>query len=65
MQRYGLPSTTGTTRHRARSKTYELAEKLDIPGSTLSYRLRRAEAHLAEAYVADRSTSPHLSSPDT
>jgi len=46
-------------------ETYELAEKLDIPGSTLSYRLRRAEAHLAEAYVADRSTSPHLSSPDT
>ena len=45
-------------------ETYELAEKLDIPGSTLSYRLRRAEAQLAEAYVADHSSSPHLSSPD-
>ena len=45
-------------------ETYELAEKLDIPGSTLSYRLRRAEAQLAESYVADHSSSPHLSSPD-
>lgn len=45
-------------------ETYELAEKLDIPGSTLSYRLRRAEAQLAGAYVTDRSSSTHLSSPD-
>lgn len=42
-------------------ETYELAEKLDIPGSTLSYRLRRAEAQLAQEYVADRSSSPRLS----
>lgn len=46
-------------------ETYELAEKLGIPGSTLSYRLRRAEAQLAKAYVTDHSPSPHLSSPDT
>jgi predicted DNA binding protein len=32
-------------------ETYELAEKLGVPGSTLSYRLRRAEAQLAAAYV--------------
>ncbi len=32
----------------------ELAEELDVPRSTLSYRLRRAEAELAEAFV--RST---------
>ncbi|RLM76871.1 transcriptional regulator, partial [Halobellus sp. Atlit-38R] len=35
-------------------ETYELAERLGIPGSTLSYRLRRAEAKLAEAYVSER-----------
>jgi predicted DNA binding protein len=45
-------------------ETYELAEELGIPGSTLSYRLRRAEAQLAEAYVTDRPSSTHLSSPD-
>lgn len=32
-------------------ETYELAEKLGIPGSTLSYRLRRAEAKLTTAFV--------------
>lgn len=32
-------------------ETYELAEKLEIPGSTLSYRLRRAEAKLAAAHI--------------
>ncbi|QFU82938.1 helix-turn-helix domain-containing protein [Natronorubrum aibiense] len=31
----------------------ELAERLDVPRSTLSYRLRRAEASLATAFVAD------------
>ena len=31
----------------------ELADHLDVPRSTLTYRLRRAEAHLAERYVAD------------
>jgi predicted DNA binding protein len=46
-------------------ETYELAEKLNLPGSTLSYRLRRAEARLAEAYVTDHSSSTQLSSPDT
>jgi len=45
-------------------ETYELAEELGIPGSTLSYRLRRAEARLAEAYVSDHSSSARLSSPD-
>lgn len=46
-------------------ETYELAEQLDIPGSTLSYRLRRAEAKLATAYVDDRPLSSRLLSPDT
>jgi predicted DNA binding protein len=45
-------------------ETYELAEKLGIPGSTLSYRLRRAEAQLADAYATDHSSSTHLSFPD-
>jgi predicted DNA binding protein len=30
----------------------ELADHLDVPRSTLTYRLRRAEQHLAEEYVA-------------
>ena len=46
-------------------ETYELAEKLNLPGSTLAYRLRRAEAQLAETYVSDHSPSAALSSPDT
>ncbi|MDG5761634.1 helix-turn-helix domain-containing protein [Natronococcus sp. A-GB1] len=33
----------------------ELAEKLDVPRSTLSYRLRRAEAALATAFVDEDS----------
>ena len=45
--------------------TYELAEELGIPGSTLSYRLRRAEATLATEYVDDRQLSAHLSGPDS
>lgn len=39
-------------------ETYELAEELDLPGSTLSYRLRRAEAHLAGAYVKNMPVTP-------
>mgnify|MGYP006275873071 CR=1 FL=1 len=35
----------------------ELADRLDVPRSTLTYRLRRAEAHLAERHVA-RKRSP-------
>jgi predicted DNA binding protein len=46
-------------------ETYELAELLDLPGSTLSYRLRRAEAQLAEDYVVNHSPPAHLSSPDS
>ena len=38
-----------------RTDLSELAEKLDVPRSTLSYRLRRAEATLATAFVADDS----------
>ncbi|SIR96951.1 helix-turn-helix domain-containing protein [Natronorubrum thiooxidans] len=38
----------------------ELAERLDVPRSTLSYRLRRAEASLATAFVTDeRSVETH------
>ncbi|WP_181685253.1 helix-turn-helix domain-containing protein [Halorhabdus salina] len=33
----------------------ELATHLDVPRSTLTYRLRRAEEHLAKAYVADET----------
>jgi len=32
----------------------ELAEHLDVPRSTLTYRLRRAEEHLAKQHVAER-----------
>lgn len=39
-------------------ETYELAETLDIPGSTLSYRLRRAEAALATSYVKNMPVAP-------
>lgn len=46
-------------------ETYELAEELGIPGSTLSYRLRRAEAHLATAYAADHSGAARLPSSDS
>jgi predicted DNA binding protein len=46
-------------------ETYELADRLGIPGSTLSYRLRRAEAKLAEAYVAERGPSAPRPSPNT
>lgn len=38
-------------------ETYELAEKLGIPGSTLAYRLRRAESKLAAAHVENLSLS--------
>ncbi|WP_331236400.1 helix-turn-helix domain-containing protein [Natronorarus salvus] len=41
----------------------ELAETLDLPRSTLAYRLRRAEAHLAERRVArNRSSGSVLAS---
>jgi predicted DNA binding protein len=36
----------------------ELAERLDVPRSTLAYRLRRAEAHLATSAVESRNTAP-------
>jgi predicted DNA binding protein len=31
----------------------DLADHLDVPRSTLTYRLRRAEEHLAKRHVAD------------
>jgi len=34
-------------------EAYELAEELGVPGSTLTYRLRRAEAWLAKQYVGE------------
>jgi predicted DNA binding protein len=37
---------------------YELAENLGVPGSTLSYRLRRAEAQLAAAYMKQTPIAP-------
>ena len=43
-----------------RIETYELAEEFDVPGSTFSYRLRRAESKLATAYVEDRPPSSRL-----
>lgn len=46
-------------------ETYELAEELDVPGSTLAYRLRRAESKLATAYVDDRPPSSRLPAPES
>lgn len=46
-------------------ETYELADKLGVPGSTLSYRLRRAEAKLADTYVTDHTPPAHPLSLDT
>lgn len=46
-------------------ETYELADELGVPGSTLSYRLRRAEAKLATEYVKNRPLSAHLTTLDT
>ncbi|WP_254824192.1 helix-turn-helix domain-containing protein [Haloglomus halophilum] len=41
----------------------ELAEHLDVPRSTLTYRLRRAEEHLAKQHVAgERGASERLAS---
>jgi predicted DNA binding protein len=37
-----------------------LAERLDVPRSTLSYRLRRAEAALATAFVAEEASIERL-----
>lgn len=45
--------------------TVELAEELGIPGSTVSYRLRRAEAQMADAYMTDHSPATNLSNPDS
>jgi len=63
-------SGTGCRRPRvlqdtARDRNLRTRRETRYPRLDALYRLRRAEAHLAEAYVADRSTSPHLSSPDT
>jgi predicted DNA binding protein len=41
----------------------ELAEHLDAPRSTLTYRLRRAEEHLAKQYVARGQPPEELSTP--
>jgi predicted DNA binding protein len=41
----------------------ELAEHLDAPRSTLTYRLRRAEEHLAKQYVAREQPPEELSTP--
>jgi predicted DNA binding protein len=39
----------------------ELAEHLDVPRSTLTYRLRRAEEHLAKQYVDREQPAEALS----
>ena len=41
----------------------ELAEHLNVPRSTLTYRLRRAEEHLAKQHVARKQLSEELSTP--
>ncbi|WP_302082040.1 helix-turn-helix domain-containing protein [Salinibaculum rarum] len=41
----------------------ELAAHLDVPRSTLAYRLRRAEQHLANAYITDRQLPTEPSTP--
>jgi predicted DNA binding protein len=41
----------------------ELADHLDVPRSTLTYRLRRAEEHLAKRYVADEAALEQSATP--
>lgn len=41
----------------------DLAELLDVPRSTLNYRLRRAEAHLARRHVAHRRLTEGVPTP--
>lgn len=41
----------------------ELAEHLDVPRSTLTYRLRRAEEHLAKQHVANEQLTDKPSTP--
>ncbi|RQG99647.1 helix-turn-helix domain-containing protein [Natrarchaeobius oligotrophus] len=41
----------------------ELADRLDVPRSTLSYRLRRAEAALATTFVDDDASIERLATP--
>lgn len=43
----------------------ELADRLDLPQSTLQYRLSRAEAWLAKQFVADISPDPDLNQRDS
>lgn len=41
----------------------DLADHLDVPRSTLTYRLRRAEEHLAKQYVASEQLANEASTP--
>ena len=41
----------------------DLAEQLDVPRSTLTYRLRRAESHLAKRYTSRERSSEGASTP--
>jgi len=41
----------------------DLADILDVPRSTLAYRLRRAEAHLAERYTGQRRSTEGAPTP--
>jgi predicted DNA binding protein len=41
----------------------ELATHLDVPRSTLTYRLRRAEEHLAKQYVSHERSAERSSPP--
>lgn len=43
--------------------TEELADRLDVPRSTLAYRLRRAESYLAESYAAKTESVDGLTTP--
>ncbi len=42
----------------------DLAEELSVPRSTLSYRLRRAKASLATAFVADNDSLEAITTGD-
>lgn len=44
--------------------TGELAAQLDVPRSTLNYRLRRAEEHLAKRHVAELDSRERPASPE-
>nr|WP_255565246.1 helix-turn-helix domain-containing protein [Haloferax sp. Atlit-4N] len=48
--------TRGYYEEPRKASVSEIAEEIDVPSSTLQYRLNRAEAWLAEQFAADSMT---------